>query len=91
MGLITPLGIGLEENWSAVISGKSGIGKITRFNPERLSSHVGGEVKGFNPEDYIERKEIKKMDTFVQYVLGATQMGVTRMTKNRNGTADSPL
>ena len=62
MGLITPLGIGLEENWSAVIAGKSGVGKITRFNPERLSSHVGGEVKGFNPEDYIERKEIKKMD-----------------------------
>ena len=76
MGLITPLGIGLEENWSAVIAGKSGIGKITRFNPERLSSHIGGEVKGFNPEDYIERKEIKKMDTFIQYGLGATQMGM---------------
>ncbi len=76
MGLITPLGIGLEENWSAVIAGKSGIGKITRFNPERLSSHVGGEVKGFNPEDYIERKEIKKMDIFIQYVLGATQMAM---------------
>ncbi len=76
MGLVTPLGIGLEENWSAVISGKSGIGTVTRFNPERLSSHVAGEVKGFNPEDYIERKEIKKMDIFIQYVLGATQMAM---------------
>ncbi len=76
MGLITPLGIGLEENWSAVLAGKSGVGKITRFNPERLTSRIGGEVKGFNPEDYIARKEIKKMDTFIQYVLGATQIAM---------------
>ncbi len=74
MGLVTPLGIGLRENWEALVAGKSGIGRVTRFNPERLSSQIGGEVKGFEPEDYIERKEIKKMDIFIQYVIAATQM-----------------
>ncbi len=76
MGLVTPLGIGLEENWDAIMAGRSGIAEVTRFNPERLSSRICGEVKGFNPEDYIERKEIKKMDTFIQYVLAATQMAM---------------
>ena len=74
MGLVTPLGIGLRENWDSLVAGKSGIGRVTRFNPERLSSQIGGEVKGFEPEDYIERKEIKKMDIFIQYVIAATQM-----------------
>ncbi len=74
MGLVTPLGIGLRENWDSLVAGKSGIGRVTRFNPERLSSQIGGEVKGFEPEDYIERKEIKKMDAFIQYVIAATQM-----------------
>jgi 3-oxoacyl-[acyl-carrier-protein] synthase II len=74
MGLVTPIGIGLRENWDSLVAGKSGIGRVTRFNPERLPSQIGGEVKGFEPEDYIERKEIKKMDTFIQYVMAATQM-----------------
>ncbi|MEE9256427.1 MAG: beta-ketoacyl-ACP synthase II [bacterium] len=74
MGLVTPLGIGLRENWDSLVAGKSGIGRVTRFNPERLSSQISGEVKGFEPEDYIERKEIKKMDAFIQYVIAATQM-----------------
>jgi|TARA_B100000315_G_scaffold256536_1_gene302674 3-oxoacyl-[acyl-carrier-protein] synthase II len=74
MGLITPLGVGLQENWDALMTGKSGIGPVTRFNSERLPSQISGEVKDFNPEDYIERKEIKKMDTFIQFVLAATKM-----------------
>ncbi len=74
MGLITPLGVGLQENWDALMAGKSGIGPVTHFNAERLPSQISGEVKDFNPEDYIERKEIKKMDTFIQFVLAATKM-----------------
>lgn len=74
MGLVTPLGIGLQKNWDSLVAGRSGIDKVTRFDPERLPSQICGEVKNYNPEDYIERKEIKKMDTFIQYVLGATQM-----------------
>ncbi len=76
MGLVTPLGIGLEKNWNTLMAGKSGIGTVTRFNPERLSSQICGEVKGFDPEDYMERKEIKKMDIFIQYVVAAAQMAM---------------
>jgi 3-oxoacyl-[acyl-carrier-protein] synthase II len=74
MGLVTPLGIGLQENWDSLVAGRSGIDRVTRFDPERLPSQICGEVKNYNPEDYIERKEIKKMDIFIQYVLGASQM-----------------
>ena len=90
MGLITPLGIGLEENWNAVLAGKSGIRKITRFNPERLSSHIGGEVKDFNPEDYMERKEVKKMDTFIQYALGAAQIAMENAGLNIPDKEEAP-
>ncbi len=76
MGLLTPLGVSLQENWDSLVAGKSGIGRVTRFNPERLPSKICGEVKGFNPEDYIERKEIRKMDTFIQYVVASTQMAL---------------
>ncbi|MDA0999256.1 MAG: beta-ketoacyl-ACP synthase II [bacterium] len=74
MGLLTPLGIGVEENWKGLMEGRSGIGPVSRFNPERLPTKISGEVKGFNPEDYIDRKEIKKMDTFIQFVLASTHM-----------------
>jgi len=74
MGLVTPLGVGLQENWDSLVAGKSGIDRVTRFDPERLPAQICGEVKNYNPEDYIDRKEIKKMDIFIQYVLGATQM-----------------
>ncbi len=74
MGLLTPLGVGLQENWDSLVAGKSGIGRVTRFNPERLPSKICGEVKGFNPEDYIERKEIRKMGTFTQYAVASAQM-----------------
>lgn len=74
LGLVTPLGVGVEENWNSLMEGRSGIGPVTRFNAERLSSKICGEVKEFNPEEYIDRKEVKKMDTFIQYVLAATQM-----------------
>jgi 3-oxoacyl-[acyl-carrier-protein] synthase II len=74
MGLVSPLGIGIQENWDALMAGKSGIGPVTRFNAERLSSRICGEVKNFNPEDFIDRKEIKKMDTFIQFVMASTKM-----------------
>ena len=74
LGLVTPLGVGVTENWKALMEGRSGVGPVTRFNPERLSTRIGAEVKGFCPENYIDKKEIKKMDLFIQYVLAATQM-----------------
>ncbi|MEK6710578.1 MAG: beta-ketoacyl synthase N-terminal-like domain-containing protein, partial [Nitrospinota bacterium] len=58
LGLVTPLGVGVPANWSALMGGQSGIGPVTRFNPERLPTQICAEVKDFNPESYIDKKEI---------------------------------
>ncbi len=69
LGIISPLGIGLDKNWDAVCSGKSGIAPITRFDTTDFPVTIAGEVEGFNPEAYINHKEVKKMDTFIHYAL----------------------
>lgn len=71
VGVVSPLGTGNQKNWDALIAGRSGIDRITRFDVADFPVTVAGEVKDFNPEDYIEKKEIKKMDLFIQYALGA--------------------
>jgi 3-oxoacyl-[acyl-carrier-protein] synthase II len=73
LGLVIPTGIGVETAWKNVCEGRSGIGRLTRFDPDGHETKIAGEVKGFNPENYIEKKEIKKMDLFIQYALGATK------------------
>lgn len=73
MGLVVPTGIGVETAWKNICDGKTGVGKLTRFNPEKFDTQIAAEVKGFNPELYIEKKEIKKMDLFIQYALAATK------------------
>jgi len=76
LGLITPLGIGVEPTWTALAAGQSGIGRITKFDPTGYASQIAGEVKGFDPANFIEKKEIKKMDTFIHYAVAAGQMAV---------------
>lgn len=76
LGLITPLGIGVEKTWSGLCAGKSGIRRITKFDPSAHACQIAGEVTDFNPADYIEKKEIKKMDTFIHFAVGASQMAV---------------
>jgi 3-oxoacyl-[acyl-carrier-protein] synthase II len=71
MGLVIPTGIGVETAWKSVCEGKSGIGKLTRFDSKGFDTQIAAEVKGFNPELYIEKKEVKKMDLFIQYALAA--------------------
>jgi len=73
VGLVIPAGIGTETAWKNICEGRSGIGPLTRFDPNGFETKIAGEVKGFNPEAYIEKKEIKKMDLFVQYALAATR------------------
>jgi 3-oxoacyl-[acyl-carrier-protein] synthase II len=73
MGLVIPTGIGVETAWSNVCQGKSGIGPLTRFDTNGFETKIAGEVKGFNPELYIDKKEIKKMDLFIHYAIAATQ------------------
>ncbi len=77
LGMVTPLGIGVEENWDAAKNGRSGITTVTRFDTSDFPVKIAGEVKDFNPADYIDdRKEIKKMDTFLHYALAAGKMAV---------------
>lgn len=71
VGLITPLGIGTEQTWGALINGQSGIGPITRFDASKQASRIAAEVKGFNPEQWFEKKQAKNLDPFVQYAMAA--------------------
>ena len=76
VGLISPLGIGTETNWQALIEGRSGVGPITRFDPTGFPCRIAGEVHGFDPADYLEKKEIKKSDTFIHYAIAAADFAV---------------
>lgn len=76
LGAITPLGVGLERTWKALCAGQSGVGPITRFDATGYSCRIAAEVKDFDPADFIEKKEIKKMDTFIHYAVGASRMAV---------------
>jgi 3-oxoacyl-[acyl-carrier-protein] synthase II len=71
LGAVTPVGNSVPEYWRAVCEGRSGVGTITRFDPKRLESRIAGEVKGFDPLRVIEKKELKKLDLFIQYGLAA--------------------
>ncbi|MEK7266970.1 MAG: beta-ketoacyl-ACP synthase II [Nitrospirota bacterium] len=76
VGIITPVGIGVEESWKGLVEGRSGIRKLTRFDASAFATQIAGEVEGFNPEDYIEPKEIKKMDRFIHLAIAASDMAV---------------
>ncbi len=76
MGLITPLGVGLEKSWNRLVQGKPGIRKITHFDASAFPTQIAGEVEGFRPEDYIEPKEIKKMDRFIHFGVAASLMAL---------------
>jgi 3-oxoacyl-[acyl-carrier-protein] synthase II len=76
VGLVTPCGIGIDNVWNSIVNGQSGIGPITRFDTTRFDTKFAGEVKEFIPEDYIQPKEVKKMDLFIQYALGAAHVAV---------------
>lgn len=76
LGLVTPLGIGVEKSWDALCNGDSGVSKITLFDPKDLPAQIAAEIKGFNPSDWIEHKEIKKMDRFTHLAVAASQIAM---------------
>ncbi|MFI5251513.1 MAG: beta-ketoacyl-ACP synthase II [Bacteroidota bacterium] len=76
MGAVTPIGIGLDEFWKNALAGKSGVGKITSFDVTQYDTKIAAEVKGFNPLDYLEKKEVNRMDPFTHYALAAAKMAV---------------
>ncbi|PPC94926.1 MAG: beta-ketoacyl-[acyl-carrier-protein] synthase II [Methylotenera sp.] len=71
LGVVSPVGIGVKTAWDNLVAGKSGITQITKFDASAFSSTVAGEVKNFNPEDFITAKDARRMDTFIQYGLAA--------------------
>ncbi|MBI1817941.1 MAG: beta-ketoacyl-ACP synthase II [Deltaproteobacteria bacterium] len=80
LGLVTPLGNTLQSNLDALMTGRSGIGPITHFDASEFPSRIAGEVRDFDPGDFIEKKEIKKMDGFIHYAVAAAQMAVDDAT-----------
>jgi 3-oxoacyl-[acyl-carrier-protein] synthase II len=74
LGAVAPNGIGVEKFWDSLIQGVSGVGRITRFDASKHDAQVAGEVKGFDPLQWIEKKEVRKMDLFIQYAIAAAQM-----------------
>ena len=71
IGLVSSLGIGTEANWQALLAGRSGIARITHFDPAAFAAQIAGEVKGFDPLQFLDRKDVKKMDVFIQYAIAA--------------------
>jgi len=76
IGMVSPLGIGNDETWQGILAGRSGVGMITRFDTSAYPSKIAAEVKDFNPANWIEKKEIKKSDTFIHYAIAAAQICV---------------
>jgi 3-oxoacyl-[acyl-carrier-protein] synthase II len=76
IGLVSSLGIGTETNWAALSSGRSGIDTITKFDASQFATRIAGEVRGFDPLDFVEKKDVKKMDAFIQYAIAASQFAM---------------
>ena len=76
VGLLSPVGNGTRENWEALCAGRGGIGPITHFDASQHSARIAGEVKGFDPLRFLEKKDVKKVDVFIQYALAASQFAV---------------
>lgn len=76
IGLVTPLGIGNDDTWDGIVSGKSGIKRIERFNPEEHKTQIAGEITGFDPELYMNAKEARKTDRFIQYAVASAKLAL---------------
>ncbi len=76
LGLVTPLGTGVGKTWSALCAGQSGIGEITKCDSSDLDTHIAGEVKDFEPEDFLPKKDAKRTEDFIAYAVAASRMAV---------------
>jgi len=74
LGMVSPLGTGVEKSWQALLQGKSGVGKITKFDAANFDTTIAAEVKDFVPENFIDKKEARRMDIFIQYAMAAAIM-----------------
>jgi len=92
MGVVTPLGLNLQDYWAGLLAGKSGVGQITKFNTEGFTTTIAAELKGFDPENFLDKKEARRMDAFCQYAMAAAAMAIAdsgldleKIDKNRVG------
>ena len=76
IGLVSALGVGTDANWEGLLAGRSGVGRITHFDPTNFASQIAAEVKGFDPLQFVEKKEVKKLDVFIQYGIAASQFAM---------------
>ncbi len=76
IGCISPLGIGVDETWKGIVEGRSGITRITKFDPSNLPSQIAGEVKNFKPQDFMSEKLVSRVDTFIQYAIASARMAL---------------
>ena len=76
LGLVTPVGIGVEESWESLCAGKSGIGEITRFDASKFATRIAGEVKDFHAQDFLPKKEARRTSLFIAYAIAATRMAM---------------
>ena len=76
IGLVSPLGVGTDATWDGILAGRSGIGPITRFDAAEYPSRIAGELPGFEPERFVEKKDVKKTDAFIQYALAASEFAM---------------
>jgi 3-oxoacyl-[acyl-carrier-protein] synthase II len=88
-GAVTPLATGIEESWRKLCQGKSGVARITKFDPSGLKSQIAAEIKDFHPEDFLDKKKIRRTDPFIQYALAATRMAIdnTGLAINMNNAS----
>jgi 3-oxoacyl-[acyl-carrier-protein] synthase II len=76
IGLVSAIGVGTEATWEGLCAGRSGVGSITRFDATAFAARIAAEVKGFDPRQYVDKKDVKKMDTFIHYAIAASQFAV---------------
>ncbi len=86
LGMVTPLGTGVEKNWEAACAGKSGIGTITKFDPTPFASQIAGEVKDFRSEDFLDKQKVRRFDIFIHYAIASARMAMedSRLTIDSN-------
>jgi 3-oxoacyl-[acyl-carrier-protein] synthase II len=76
IGLLSSVGIGTEATWQGLVAGRSGVARITKFDPTNFDAQIAGEVRGFDPLQFVEKKDVKKMDVFIQYAIAASQFAM---------------
>jgi len=89
LGMVTPLGTGVEKNWKAVCAGTSGIGPISKFDASKYACRIAGEIKDFRPEDFMDKKQARRFDVFIHYAVASAKMAMEDAgLKINSGNAD---